>query len=103
MRGVLSTLLALLCCAAPSAAQTAEELVAKNTQAKGGIEKIKAIKTLRMSGKVQSGGFTAQIEEKSKVPAALRQNFTVEGMTAIEAYDGSTGWQISPFQGRKDP
>jgi len=24
-------------------------------------------------------------------------------MTAVSAYDGSSGWQISPFEGRKDP
>jgi hypothetical protein len=24
-------------------------------------------------------------------------------MTAVQAYDGSTGWQIQPFGGRKDP
>ena len=24
-------------------------------------------------------------------------------MTAVQAYDGKEGWQISPFQGRKDP
>ena len=84
-------------------AQNAEELVAKNTQAKGGIEKIKAIKSLRMVGKLQQESFTAQIGEEARAPSALRQTLTVEGMTAIQAYDGSTGWQISPFQGRKDP
>jgi hypothetical protein len=29
--------------------------------------------------------------------------FTIQGMTQIQAYDGSVGWQISPFQGRRDP
>jgi len=24
-------------------------------------------------------------------------------MTAIQAYDGATGWQIQPFGGKKDP
>ena len=33
----------------------------------------------------------------------LRQTFTVQGMTQVQAYDGSTGWQIQPFGGRKDP
>jgi len=85
------------------AAQTAEELVQRNLQAKGGVDKIKLIKTLRMTGKVQQGGFTAQIGRDAVAPNMVRQTFTIQGMTAIQAYDGSTGWQISPFDGRKDP
>ena len=84
-------------------AQTAEELVAKNLQAKGGVEKIKAIKSVRMTGQFQSGSFKARVGQESKRPEMLRQTFTVQGMTQIQAYDGSTGWQISPFGGRKDP
>jgi len=99
-----STALGFLFLAAASAlAQTAEELVAKNIQAKGGLEKIKAIQTLRMKGRLQQGGFTAQVGQEAKRPGMLRSTFTVQGMTAIQSYDGQTGWQISPFQGRKDP
>ena len=44
-----------LCLVAGAAAQTAEELVAKNLQAKGGVDKIKAINTLKMTGTVYVG------------------------------------------------
>lgn len=93
----------LACLAACAFAQTADELVQRNLQAKGGIEKIKAIKTTRMSGKMQQGAFVAQVGEEAKAPNLFRQSFTIQGMTAIEAYDGAAGWQISPFEGRKDP
>jgi hypothetical protein len=89
--------------AAALSAQTAEELVNRNLQAKGGIDKIKALRTLRESGKLQNGGFTAQVGQDSMAPNLLRQTFTVQGMTQIQAYDGTTGWKISPFEGRKDP
>jgi hypothetical protein len=98
-----SVVLGLACLAASAGAQTADELVAKNLQAKGGLEKIKAIKTLRMKGRLNQGGFTAVVGQELKRPAMLRTTFTVQGMTAIQAYDGQAGWQISPFQGRKDP
>ena len=84
-------------------AQTAEELVAKNILAHGGVEKIKSIKTLRMSGRILSGSFQAQMGQDALAPDLLRQTFTVQGMTGIQAYDGSIGWKISPFEGRKDP
>lgn len=83
-------------------AQTAEELVAKNLQARGGIEKIKAIKTLRMSGRLQQGSFSAQFSSTAMAPNLMRQAVTIQGMSQTQAYDGSTGWQIDPFQGRKD-
>jgi hypothetical protein len=83
--------------------QTAEELVAKNILAHGGVEKIKSIKTLRMTGRLQSGSFQAQVGQDNMAPDLTRQTFTVQGMTEIEAYDGSVGWKISPFEGRKDP
>jgi hypothetical protein len=98
-----SVVLGLTCLAASAGAQTADELVAKNLHAKGGLDKIKAIKTLRMKGRLNQGGFTAVVGQELKRPAMLRTTFTVQGMTAIQAYDGLTGWQISPFQGRKDP
>jgi hypothetical protein len=84
-------------------AQTAEELVAKNILAHGGVEKIQSIKTLRMTGRLLSGSFQAQVGQDAMAPDLMRQTFTVQGMTEIEAYDGSVGWKISPFEGRKDP
>ena len=89
--------------AAILSAQTAEDLVNRNLQAKGGVDKIKAIRSLRATGKMQQGGFTAQVGADSMAPNLLRQSFTVQGMTQIQAYDGSTGWKIAPFEGRKDP
>jgi hypothetical protein len=92
-----------ICSAATLSAQTAEELVAKNLQAKGGVEKIKAIKSLRMIGKFQQANFIAEVGQVAKAPNELRETFTIQGMTQIQSYDGSIGWQISPFQGRRDP
>jgi hypothetical protein len=89
--------------AAAPAEPTADELVARNTDAKGGLAKIKAIKSIRMTGRLQQGDFAAQVGQEAKAPNLLRETFTVQNMTQIQAYDGSVGWQISPFQGRKDP
>jgi hypothetical protein len=101
---VLPAVLFGIVLAAPAAAQTAGELVAKNLQAKGGLEKIKAIRSLRMTGKFQAGGgFTARVGSSALAPNQRRETFTVQGMSEIQAYDGSTGWHISPFGGRKDP
>jgi hypothetical protein len=84
--------------------QTADELIAKNIQARGGMEKMKAIKTLRMTGKFDGGGgFTATVGQENQRPNLIRQTFALQGMTAVQAYDGTTGWQIQPFMGKKTP
>jgi outer membrane lipoprotein-sorting protein len=103
MRVALKVALGILCLTALASAQTAEELVAKNVQAHGGREKIKAVNTLRMTGKIYVAGFYAAIEVEKKRGNLLRQDFTLQGMTQVQAYDGSSGWQIQPFGGRKDP
>src|SRR5271167_2347473 len=101
--GVL-ILFAVSCLSGFTCAQTAEELVEKNIQAKGGIDKIKAAKTLRITGRLKNArGRTAEFGEATKRPDLVRQTLTMQGMTAVEAYDGSTGWQTQPFRGRKDP
>jgi hypothetical protein len=101
IRSILASLICFI--ALNSTAQTADELVAKNLQAKGGVDKIKAINSVRMTGNFDAGGFKATVGELSKRPDMVKESFTLQGMTQIQAYDGSSGWQISPFGGRKDP
>ena len=104
MRQSLIVLLAVLCCSLFASSQTADELISKNIQAKGGMDAIKAIKTIRMAGRLDAGGgFTARVGQENMRPNLLRETFSLQGMTAVQAYDGSTAWQIRPFGGHKDP
>ncbi len=104
MRNALIMLVAVCTFGAYSHSQTADELIAKNIQARGGIEKMKAIKTMRVTARFEGGGgFTASVGQENARPNLLRQTFTLQGMSAITAYDGSQGWQIQPFGGKKDP
>jgi len=104
MRHSLTVLIAVCCFGIFSYSQTADELIAKNIQARGGMEKMKAIKTMRITGKFDGGGgFTASVGQENQRPNLLRETFRLQGMTAVQAYDGSAGWQIQPFGGKKDP
>ena len=85
-----------------ASAMTADELIAKNIQARGGLEAIRAIESLKLTGKLQSGSFEADIAEM-KLRGKVRSEMSIQGMTQIRAFDGATGWTISPFGGRKDP
>jgi hypothetical protein len=104
MRHAVIALAAFMTLTFSSQAQTAEELVNKNIQAKGGMEKIKAIKSVRIKGKlIGGGGFTAATLQENERPNKVRETFSLQGMTAVTAYDSATGWQIQPFGGHKDP
>jgi hypothetical protein len=104
MRHAVIVLVAVSCLSHFAYAQTAEELVEKNIQAKGGIDKIKAIKSLRVTAKfIGGGGFTANVGRESQRPNLVCKTFSLQGMTQVTAYDGTTGWEIAPFEGHKDP
>lgn len=102
IRIILVSLFCFSLCAC-AFAQTADELINKNIQARGGIDKMKAIQSLRMTGNFDASGFKGVIGQESKRPNLLRETFTIQGMTQVQAYDGSSAWQISPFGGKKDP
>ncbi len=104
MRYAMIVLVAVCCLKVFTHCQTAEELVDKNIQAKGGMEKIKAIHSLHMTGKLTGGGgFTATVTQDGMRPNLVRETFSLQGMTGVQAYDGTVGWQIQPFGGHKDP
>src|SRR5205809_580949 len=69
---------------------TLEELVAKNISAKGGADALHALRSLRLTGKllVNDGEIELQYVETRKRPGEIRSEATLQGMTAIEAYDG---------------
>lgn len=83
-------------------AQTADELIAKSIQAQGGADKMKAMQSVKMSGKMKMGPMEAPFVITKARPEQMRMDFTIQGMTATQAFDGSNGWMIMPFQGKKD-
>lgn len=104
MRTALLSGLALLLAGTAAQAITAEELVAKNIDAHGGLAKIQALKSVKLQGKlVFDGGFELAYTSLRKAPAQVRNEGTLQGLTFVQAYDGKEGWQIQPFGGRKDP
>ena len=105
-RNVTLAMLTLVCAAPLVFAQTADEIVAKNVEAHGGAAKIKAIQSMKATGKLEIGpGMQAPIIAYESRPNNARQEFTFQGMTGVQSYDGSKNeaWQIMPFMGKKDP
>lgn len=84
-------------------AQTVDEIIAKNIKARGGLEKLRSLETVRQTGKFFVGNFQAAFLQENKRPHDVREEITIQGMSDVTAYDGKVGWHISPFEGRKDP
>ena len=103
MRRVLLVIAGLTFFATSTPAQTTEDIIAKYIKTVGGADKIQAVKTLRRIGKFTGGGgFEAAIQEENKRANMVRQEFSLQGMTQINAYDGKQAWKIEPWQGKKD-
>jgi outer membrane lipoprotein-sorting protein len=105
-RALILSALALctfLCCSEASA-QTADEIVQKHIAARGGADKMKAITSLKMSGKIAlPGGLEAPATIQVKRPAMVRLDMTFQGQSLVQGYDGSTAWMINPFGGAGTP
>jgi outer membrane lipoprotein-sorting protein len=103
-RKVCLSMIALAVLAPCLLAQTVDEIIAKNVQARGGAEKLKSVKSIKSTATMSMGpGMEAPGILIQKRPTLARLEFTVQGLTAVQAYDGKNGWQIMPFMGKKDP
>jgi len=87
--------------AAPGAQTTADEIVARNLSAKGGVERLKALTTARITGKLVAQGREVPMTVWSKRPNLMRRQLLVEGQKLINGFDGTTLWAIGPGMGDK--
>jgi hypothetical protein len=83
---------------------SADELIAKHLQARGGADQVHAVKSVTMTGKLRPPGFDGDFQYAETItrPGNVRTDITLQGLTIVQAWDGQAGWQIQPFSGRKD-
>ncbi|MGZ5445249.1 MAG: hypothetical protein ACXW5U_17580 [Thermoanaerobaculia bacterium] len=104
MRKTLTLAAALLFAFSLQAADlTVDEILSKNAEARGGLEKLAAVKSMRLTGKLSMGGMEAPFTMSKKRPEMVKMEFTIQGMTGTQAFDGTNGWMVMPFMGKKDP
>jgi outer membrane lipoprotein-sorting protein len=102
--GVLSLLWLLSAVGVSTAsAQTADELVARYLKARGGLERIRSVNSIRMKGSMVLPAMEVPITMMMKRPDSVRMEFTVQGSTGVRAFDGKTGWSLMPFLGTPGP
>ena len=83
--------------------ETLDEVLAKNYEAKGGLEKLQAVQSARITGTMSlGGGIEAPFVYYWQRPDKMRNEFTVQGMTGVQAFDGEAGWMLMPFMGKTE-
>jgi outer membrane lipoprotein-sorting protein len=97
---------AALVCLAPqsSFAQTLNQILSKVYVARGGLTRIHALRSERVSGTISfgseaSGPFTVEL----KRPMKMRMTLAVQNQTMIRVFDGTEGWANNPFAGKLNP
>ncbi len=84
----------------PAASPTVDEIIGRYVTARGGIQKLRALKTLRQEGRIHAGaGRDGLVMREIKRPGKIRFEFTVQGVTSVFASDGQHGWKVNPLEG----
>jgi outer membrane lipoprotein-sorting protein len=85
-------------------AQTVDEIISKSLAARGGIEKIKAVKSQRMAGQIEfSEGAKSPLVVSFERPGKIREEIIVNGKQILQINNGKEGWVINPFSGSDAP
>lgn len=100
---VITAALLLFLAISTSFSQTVDEVIENHIKALGGMDKMNAIKSVRLTGKFSGGGFEVPVTFVVVKPDKVRMDITFQGNSQIQAYDGTMGWFTNPFQGKKDP
>ena len=93
-----SAIVAAVCFHVGSAhAQTVDDIIAANLKSKGGLEKIRATTTVRMTGSVVAQDMSGKsvkgtMAMVAKRPNLMRRDATVGGQTRVNAFDGTSLW-----------
>ena len=81
-----------------------DEIVTANLTARGGLEAIQALQSIRATGMATaSGGRIARVVQEIKRPGFYRLEFSSQGTTAVFAHDGKVGWHVAPMEGVFEP
>jgi outer membrane lipoprotein-sorting protein len=97
---------ALLTLPFPVAAQSVpsvDELIARNLKARGGEHKLRALQSMRITGKVAVQGMELPMTVSAKRPNLMRQEMQIQDKKVVTAFDGDKAWMINPMMGAEAP
>jgi len=99
MKNIIVALIVVAAVQTSTELKNVDEVLAKYTVARGGIEKLKAVQSERITGRMI---FAPKVEGtvvmEYKRPLKMHMEMEVQGKTIMRIYDGkSAGWVVNPF------
>lgn len=85
------------------AAPAVDSLIAANLAAKGGLARLRDVRSIRQVSRVMVAGLTAEVVQTASRPDLIRQDLTAGSQTIVTAFDGTTAWTINPLTGSSEP
>ena len=82
---------------------TVDEIVAKALTARGGVDKLRGVNTMKMVGKLTMQGREFSMTVIAKRPNLMRQDMTIDGARVTSAFDGHKVWVVNPMVGINEP
>lgn len=90
-------LIAIALTATPAWAETVDEIIAKNVEARGGLKALESVKSVRVVGQLLVQGMSLPYTLEWKRPDKVRFAYKTHGnMENVQAFDGRKGWSLSP-------
>src|SRR5262245_10740072 len=89
----LTVLMPRLAAQAPSL----DEIVAKYLAAKGGAEKLRAVTSVKTTGRLKGPAGEVPVTSYAKRPNMMRRETSNRGQTFIVGFDGQTVWALNPM------
>jgi outer membrane lipoprotein-sorting protein len=94
---VSAVLFGALLPSASASAQTLDDIIALNLKSKGGIDKIRATESVRMTGTISARDPSGQVMKTDMViiakrPNLMRRETTHNGQSVVLAFDGKVAW-----------
>jgi outer membrane lipoprotein-sorting protein len=99
---VALTLILPLALPVVAGAMDADELIAKYHEAIGGLDKIRAVQSMKATGKVMTFGMELPFTVVQKRPNYMRIDSSMQGSAFVQAFDGEHGWSVNPMTGSQD-
>jgi hypothetical protein len=89
--------------AASTRAQTVDQIIARNLAARGGVERLHAMQTQRLVGRIAFGSDSAMpFVTEIKRPGKMRNEIVMQGKTVVQTTGGASGWTVNPLSGSSE-
>ncbi|MFO7657127.1 MAG: outer membrane lipoprotein-sorting protein [Bacteroidales bacterium] len=103
MKKLLSTIVYMTLFTAFAYTQSVDEILARYHESMGGIEKLKAVKSMKLMGKMPTPMGELAVTIYKKAPNLSKTEIDFQGNKMVQAYDGKTAWAINPMTGNSEP